>query len=112
MKAIFAAAMLLAGTAHAAEPSPLTMPIPPITDEQLNAGLEMGQEIEARVDGDLNGDGDPDTVYVVASPDERIVNVVLSVRTSSRPARRWAAPSSSSPTGSAPRGCRSRRACW
>lgn len=80
MKAFLAAAMLLAGPAHAAEPSPLTMPIPPITDEQLNAGLEMGQEIEARVDGDLNGDGDPDTVYVVASPDERTVNVVLSVR--------------------------------
>ncbi len=80
MKALLAVAVLLAGTAHAAEPSPLTMMIPPITDEQLNAGLEMGQEIEARVDGDLNGDGDPDTAYVVASPDERIVNVVLSVR--------------------------------
>jgi hypothetical protein len=80
MKVALAAAMLLAGTAHAAEPSPLTMNIPPITDEQLDAGLEMGQEIEARVDGDLNGDGDLDTVYVVASPDDRIVNVVLSVR--------------------------------
>ncbi|KTE25339.1 MULTISPECIES: hypothetical protein [unclassified Sphingopyxis] len=80
MKAFLAAAMLLCGSAHAAEPSPLTMKIPPITDEQLHAGLEMGQEIEARVDGDLNGDGDPDTVYVVASPDERTVNVVLSVR--------------------------------
>ncbi|MBL8652113.1 MAG: hypothetical protein JNL35_17120 [Sphingopyxis sp.] len=73
-------ALLLCGAAHASEPSPRTMKIPPITDEQLNAGLEMGQEIEARVDGDLNGDGDLDTVYVVASPDERTVNVVLSVR--------------------------------
>ena len=71
------AALLVCGTAHAA---PLSMPIPPITNEQLQAGLEEGQEIEARVDGDLNGDGDPDTVYVVGGPDERIVRVVLSIR--------------------------------
>lgn len=80
MRVALATAMLLAGAANAAGPSPLTMPIPPITDDQLNASLRTGQKIEARVDGDLNGDGDLDTAYVVSSPDERIVNVVLSIR--------------------------------
>ena len=42
--------------------------------------LELGEEIETRADGDLNGDGDTDTVYVVASPDARMLRVMLSYR--------------------------------
>jgi len=69
------AALLLSGTAHAAEDRPA---IPPITDQLLLDQLELGEEIETRADGDLNGDGDLDTVFVVASPDERHLYVVLS----------------------------------
>ncbi len=71
-------ALLLGGTAHAA---PAPEPRPPVADETLQDGLELGEEIEARVDGDLNGDGDPDTAFVVASPDARTLYVVLSYRT-------------------------------
>ncbi|GAO79619.1 MULTISPECIES: hypothetical protein [unclassified Sphingopyxis] len=52
----------------------------PISDAILNDWLELGEEIETRADGDLNGDGDPDTVYVVASPDTRTLHVLLSYR--------------------------------
>ena len=76
-KAILIAAILLSGTTHAA---PAREPMQPISNEALNDWLEMGEEIETRVDGDLNGDGDPDTAYVVASPDARTVRVQLSYR--------------------------------
>lgn len=72
-----AAGLLLAGAAHAA---PARSAIPPLTDAQLNAALELGQEIERRIDGDLNGDGDIDTAYIVASPDERTLHVSLVYR--------------------------------
>lgn len=75
--AIFMAALLLTGTAHATEDRTAT---PPVTDEMLNGWLEQGEEIETRADGDLNGDGDTDTVYIVASPDARTLRVMLSYR--------------------------------
>lgn len=71
------AALLLPGAAHAAPDRP---PMPPITDQFLLDQLELGEEIEARVDGDLNGDADADTIFVVSSPDERHLYVVLSYR--------------------------------
>lgn len=71
------AALLLSGTAHAA---PVREPMQPVSDAILNDWLELGDEIETRVDGDLNGDGDPDTAYVVASPDTRTLHVLLSYR--------------------------------
>lgn len=64
----------------AAQAAPARSDLPPMTDKMLSDGLEQGEEIEARVDGDLNADGDIDTVYVVASPDTRTLNVVLSFR--------------------------------
>jgi hypothetical protein len=67
----------LCGVAHAAPARPT---MPPITDAMLNDWLEAGEEIETRADGDLNGDGDTDTVYVVASPDARTLRVMLSYR--------------------------------
>lgn len=70
-------AFMLGSAAHAA---PAREPMPPISNEILNDWLEMGEEIETRIDGDLNGDGDPDTAYVVASPDARTVHVQLSYR--------------------------------
>ena len=71
------AALLLSGIAHAAPPRE---PMQPISNAILNDGLELGEEIEGRIDGDLNADGDPDTAYVVASPDARVVRVLLSYR--------------------------------
>lgn len=70
------AAISLGGMAHAAD-RPV---MPPITDAMLDDWLELGEEIETRADGDLNGDGDTDTVYVVASPDARMLRVMLSYR--------------------------------
>lgn len=71
------AALLLSGIAHAADDRST---LPPVSDQFLLDQLELGQEIETRVDGDLNGDGNMDTVFVVASPDERHLYVVLSYR--------------------------------
>jgi hypothetical protein len=76
-KPIFLAALLLSGTANAAQDRPA---LPPVSDQFLLDQLELGEEIETRADGDLNGDGDADTVFVVASPDERRLYVVLSYR--------------------------------
>lgn len=76
-KPIFLAALLLSGTAHASQDRPV---LPPVTDQFLLDQLELGEEIEGRADGDLNGDGNDDTVFVVASPDERHLYVVLSYR--------------------------------
>lgn len=74
---ILIAALSLGGAVHAAPGRPA---MPPVTDAMLNDWLEPGEEIETRVDGDLNGDGDNDTVYVVASSDARTLRVLLSYR--------------------------------
>lgn len=73
----FVAALSLWVPAHAAQDRPA---LPPVSDQFLLDQLELGQEIETRTDGDLNGDGNMDTVFVVASPDERHLYVVLSYR--------------------------------
>ncbi len=70
------AAFSLCGLAQATDRPAM----PPISDAALNDWLELGEEIETRLDGDLNGDGDNDTVYVVASPDARTLRVMLSYR--------------------------------
>ncbi|WP_332819208.1 hypothetical protein [Sphingopyxis sp.] len=69
------AALCLPGAALAVQER---TPMPPITDQFLLDQLELGEEIEGRVDGDLNGDGDADTVFIVSSPDARTLHVVLS----------------------------------
>ncbi len=76
-KTVFLAALLASGTALAAQDRPA---LPPVSDQFLLDQLELGEEIETRADGDLNGDGNPDTVFVVASPDERHLYAVLSYR--------------------------------
>ncbi|MEP6784233.1 MAG: hypothetical protein ABI898_00665 [Sphingomonadales bacterium] len=53
---------------------------PRLTDKQLNSALELGQEIEGRTDGDLNGDGAIDTAYAVGSEDARSVTVLAAQR--------------------------------
>lgn len=51
-----------------------------LTDAQLNDSLELGQEIESRADGDLNGDGLIDTAYIAGSPDARTMTVLIAQR--------------------------------
>jgi hypothetical protein len=51
-----------------------------LTDAQLNDSLELGQEIEGRADGDLNGDGLIDTAYIAGSPDARTMTVLIAQR--------------------------------
>lgn len=49
----------------------------PISDQILNDSIDLGDEIEGRADGDLNGDGRIDTAYLVTSPDHRTIHVLL-----------------------------------
>lgn len=72
----FAAASFLAllpMLATAAAPSPR------LSDKLLNEGISLGEEIEARADGDLNRDGLIDTAYAVGSPDARSVEILFGV---------------------------------
>ena len=71
------AVLLLPATALAAPDRPA---VPPVSDQFLLDQLELGDEIETRADGDINSDGDTDTVFVVASPDARTLYVMLSYR--------------------------------
>lgn len=54
-------------------------PLPPISDAILQEHVELGEELESRADGDLDGDGDPDTAYLIASEDRRTVHVLLRI---------------------------------
>ncbi|MDK2761657.1 MAG: hypothetical protein KYX64_09925 [Sphingopyxis sp.] len=74
LKAAMLAAMTLSVPVHAASPQP------PVTQQSLLDQLKPGEEIEARVDGDLNGDGDMDTAFIAAGPDARRLYVILSYR--------------------------------
>jgi len=40
--------------------------------------LRAGETLEARIDGDLDGDGTPDIAWLAASDDKRVLNVHLS----------------------------------
>lgn len=71
-----ALALLLSGPAFAAQPR---KPLPPISDRILQEHVELGEELIARADGDLNGDGDPDTAYVIAAEDAWTVHVLLRI---------------------------------
>jgi hypothetical protein len=68
MKTLLTLLLLLAsGPAFADKPAPP----PPLTDQDLNESIDMGEEIESRVFGDINMDGFPDAAYIVFSPDRR-----------------------------------------
>ena len=69
---IFLAIMLTPGVANAAStpPAPSAM-----SDAEVRRQLAPSEGVEARVDGDLNGDGAIDTALVVAKDDDRTLRV-------------------------------------
>ncbi len=77
-------ALMIAGPAVAAPP---TARGARISDAILNETIELGEEIESRGDGDLNGDGRIDTAYAVGSVDARAVHVLLSAHGGPTPYR-------------------------
>jgi hypothetical protein len=74
---ILAATLLLSSTAHAAQKP---VPLRPLTDAVLNKTLKSGEALQSRADGDLNGDGDPDTAYVVISDDMASIRLLFRTR--------------------------------
>lgn len=77
MRGGFLIAMLLAAGPACAAQRPAA---PRLGDEEIRADLKDGEEIEGRVDGDLNGDGNIDTAYIVRSDDLRTLNVRFAAR--------------------------------
>ena len=73
----FIAMLLVPGTGHAMLQRP---DAPLLSDEEIGANLKDGEAIEGRVDGDLNGDGDIDTAYIVRGEDNRSLHVQFAVR--------------------------------
>ena len=71
-----AALLLVSGAAQAMQ----RPDIPPMSDEELRANLKGGEEIEGRVDGDMNGDGDIDTAWIVRGEDSRSLYVSFAAR--------------------------------
>lgn len=74
---LFLAILCAASIAHAA-PKPGVLPA--MSDAEVHALLAPGEAVEARIDGDLNGDGHIDTVIVAAKDDDRVVRVLFTVR--------------------------------
>lgn len=73
---VLAALLPISGAAEATQRAE----VPVMSDEEIAATLEAGQEIETRVDGDLNGDGDVDTAWVVRGDDSRWLHVQFAAR--------------------------------
>lgn len=77
MRVLTLAALLLASGGAQAMQRPA---VPVMSDDEINATLEAGEEIENRVDGDLNGDGDIDTAWIVRGEDKRVLRVQFAAR--------------------------------
>jgi len=71
---LFALAALLIATPAAAQTAS------PINDEAIKTFLEKGEAVESRTEGDLNGDGQPDTVLIGRGDDTRTLKVLLLTR--------------------------------
>ncbi len=68
------AALLIATPAIAQQARPAASPI---SDEAIKSFLEKGEAVESRTNGDLNGDGLPDTVLIGRGADTRTLKVLL-----------------------------------
>jgi len=70
MRICVLAGLLIASPAIAQKASP-------IDDDAIKARLEKGEEVESRTDGDLNGDGQADTVLIGRGEETRTVKAML-----------------------------------
>ncbi len=68
--------MLAAATPAAAQ----RIAVPVMSDDEVRGMLDTGNELEARLDGDLNGDGEIDTIFVERGDDVRRVHVLVAYR--------------------------------
>jgi hypothetical protein len=50
---------------------------PPMSAEEVANYIPDGARIETRLDADVNGDGMPDTIFVAASDDRRVLKVMM-----------------------------------
>lgn len=57
-----------------------TVSAAPVSDRQIATSLAANERIEGRIDGDFNGDGESDTAFITAGPDERAAHVIFAVR--------------------------------
>lgn len=73
---VLAALLLASGAAHAMQ----RPEIPRLSDDEIRADLKNGEEVESRVDGDLNGDGDIDTAWIIRGEDSRSLHVRFAAR--------------------------------
>lgn len=78
---VFIAILLAPAGAHAASPSPAA---PAMSEAAIARLMTQGEEMEARVDGDLNGDGNVDTVVVLVKDDLRTVRAFFTARSGAR----------------------------
>ncbi|ESQ87115.1 hypothetical protein ABAC460_21330 [Asticcacaulis sp. AC460] len=58
----------------------LAQTVPPLSDEDIAFRLTPGAGVETRIDGDLNGDGQTDTVYIEGTEDKRTLNILMAYR--------------------------------
>lgn len=56
------------------------VPVPLMSDEEVAGMIDTGSALEIRLDGDLNGDGEIDTIYVERGEDVRKLTVMLAYR--------------------------------
>lgn len=73
---VLAALLLASGTAQAMQRPGM----PPMSDDEIRADLKDGEEIETRIDGDMNGDGDIDTAWIVRGDESRSLHVSFAAR--------------------------------
>lgn len=56
------------------------IPVPVMSEDEIKLRIGAG-ELEGRLDGDLNGDGEVDTIYVQRGEDSRKLSVMVAYRT-------------------------------
>lgn len=69
------ASLIMASSAYA-QP----VPVPVMSTEEVGGYMGIGAELETRIDGDLNGDGEIDTVFIERGEDNRTLTVMLAYR--------------------------------
>ncbi|WP_428682700.1 hypothetical protein [Sphingopyxis sp.] len=77
MRTLALAALLLASGGAQAMQRP---EVPVMSDDEIQATMKAGEEVENRVNGDFNGDGDIDTAWIVRGEDSRALHVQFAAR--------------------------------